>query len=234
MPANSVQCKVNELRYITPTVFELLFESEPGFDFKAGQFISIVVPGAGPNGRNLRRAYSIASAPGVNPVELCIKVVEGGPGTTYLKNLKKDELFQGFAPYGSFTYVTPPSRHVVFLATGTGIAPFRSMILSKHYQEARPLSTTCVYGCRFEDELLYGEEFLANEVKLIQTVSRPKGNWSGITGRCTDYLRSVGNDFPWLETDFYLCGNGDMITEVKSILAEKNVTKEAIFQEKYY
>ena len=129
MPAE-YRCVVKSRRELTPTVFELTFETELPMEFKGGQFVSVVVPGAGPGGRDLRRAYSIASAPHVRPIELCVKLVEKGPGSNYLAGLKPGDSFRGFAPYGDFVFESTPGRHACFIATGTGIAPFRSMLLA--------------------------------------------------------------------------------------------------------
>jgi NAD(P)H-flavin reductase len=219
---------------LTPTVYELGFDTEPKFDFEAGQFISVVVPGAGPKGRDLRRAYSIASAPEVRPVELCIKVVEDGPGSNYLYKLRPNDEFKGYAPYGDFTFEPKAGRHAFFISTGTGIAPFRAMVMSEAYRKATPVSAKCIIGVRTEEELLYQKDFDELPVEWISAVSQPSGNWKGFKGRVTDYLRALGPDFPWKETEYYLCGNGSMITEVKAILAEKGVDKESIHQEKYY
>src|SRR3954468_16097009 len=123
MKAREFLCTVKGYRMLTPTVFELTFDTNEPVEFQAGQFISIVIPGAGPKGRDLRRAYSIASAPEVRPVELCVKLVEDGPGTNYLYKLKEGDSFRGFAPYGDFTYEPKPGRHAMFIATGTGLAP---------------------------------------------------------------------------------------------------------------
>jgi NAD(P)H-flavin reductase len=204
------------------------------FNFEAGQFVSVVVPGAGPKGRDLRRAYSIASAPESRPVELCVKLVEEGPGTNYLYGLKPGDSFRGFAPYGDFVYEPKEGRHAVFVATGTGIAPFRSMVFSRAYRAAPPKSATCLLGVRDEPELLYPDLWELPELKWVPCVSQPRSDWKGFKGRVTDYLRTLPADFPWLETEFYLCGNGAMITEVKALLAEKGVQKDSIHQEKYY
>lgn len=234
MPAFEVRCTVKSFKMLTPSVYELGFETEPPFHFEAGQFISVVVPGAGPKGRDLRRAYSIASSPEMRPVELCIKLVEDGPGSNYLYKLRPDDCFKGFVPYGDFTYEAKSGRHALFISTGTGIAPFRAMVLSEAYKKNPPLSATCLLGVRTEDEILYERDFEDMPVKWVKTVSQPQGEWKGFKGRVTDYIRTLGADFPWKETDYYLCGNGAMITEVKAILAEKGVEKDSIFQEKYY
>lgn len=220
---------------LTPTVFETTFETNHPVEFKAGQFVSIVIPGAGPNGRDLRRAYSIASAPDKRPVELCIKLVEGGPGTQYIYSLKPGDKFRGFAPYGDFVYKPKPGKGVCFVATGTGIAPFRSMVLSEHLKANQPKSLLCLMGVRKREELLYLDSFGSETgCKFVPMLTQPDDDWRGFRGRVTDYLRELGDGYAWLENDYYLCGNGAMITEVKSILTEKGVTKDAIHQEIYY
>lgn len=241
MGAKEFRCTVKSFKMLTPTVFEVTFEGEkvlpenPDFHFEAGQFVSVVVPGAGPKGRDLRRAYSIASGPEVKPVELCVKLVEGGPGTNYLYKLRPGDVFKGFAPYGDFLYEAKPGRNACFIATGTGIAPFRSMVQSKAYQAAPPKTAWCLMGVRSEDELCYTEELeRAPGLQWVPAVTQPKGQYAGFRGRVTDWLRAQGTDFPWKETEFYLCGNGAMITEVKALLADKGVDKDSVHQEKYY
>lgn len=229
------QCSVRGFQMLTPTVFELTFDTHSPVEFQAGQFISIVIPGAGPKGRDLRRAYSIASAPEKRPVELCIKVVEDGPGTNYLYALRPGQTFRGFAPYGDFTYEPKPNRHACFIATGTGVAPFRSMVFSRAYQASPPVSATCLLGVRSENELLYLSDMAKlPHLKWVEAVTYPGPTWVGTPGRVTDHIRKLGNDFPWLGTEYYLCGNGAMIAEVKAILTERGVQKDSIHQEKYY
>lgn len=235
MPAIELHCTVKSFRMLTPTVFEIAFEADKPVHFEAGQFISVVIPGAGPKGRDLRRAYSIASAPEPRPIELCVKLVEGGPGTNYLYKLRPGDVFRGYAPYGDFTFEPKPGRHACFISTGTGIAPFRSMIQSSHFAEHRPPSAMCLLGVRDEAELLYMDDLGGDAtIRWVPCVSRPSGDWQGFKGRVTDFLRSLGDSYPWTEAEYYLCGGGAMIDEVKQILADRGVQKESIHQEVYY
>lgn len=235
MKAIEFKCVVKSHRMLTPTVFEVTFDTEQPLEFKAGQFVSVIIPGAGPHGRDLRRAYSIASGPEARPVELCVKLVEDGPGTNYLYKMRNGETFRGVAPYGDFIYRTHSAKNACFIATGTGIAPFRSMVYSNQYRADPPARAYCLLGVRTESELLYTDEFKGlDRLEFVPIVSQPDGPWDGFRGRVTDYLRSLPASFPWVETEYYLCGNGSMITEVKAILAEKGVIKEHIHQEKYY
>jgi len=234
MAATEFQCTVRSFRMLTPTVFEVTFDADKPFTFEAGQFVSIVIPGAGPKGRDLRRAYSIASAPETSPVELCVKLVEEGPGTNFLYKLRTGDQFRGFAPYGDFTFEAKPERRACFISTGTGIAPFRAMVYSNHFKNARPLDVTCLLGVRTEDELLYLDMADVPGLKFVSTVSQPRESWTGFRGRVTDWFRSQNETYPWLETDYYLCGNGAMITEMKEILTARGVQKDSIYQEIYY
>lgn len=237
----TVQAELVSKKSLTADVIEFLFRPEPEFAFQPGQFISIVVPGRGPGGRDLRRAYSIASSPELlregRPVfELCVKLVEGGPGTQYLNSLKIGEKLTGMAPFGDFVYKPKSGRHALFIATGTGIAPFRAMALSRVFREQPPASTRILFGARNEGDLLYTEELnsvLGGE-NYIQALSRAGGEWSGVRGRVTDWLRQNQAEIAWKDTEFYLCGNGAMIDEVKQILAAEGVEKPSIHQEVYY
>ncbi len=226
---------------LTEDVIELHFEPKPAFEFAPGQFISVIIPGKGPGGRDLRRAYSIASGPelvrsGKSTLELCVKIVENGPGTQYLNALKIGDSIKGMAPYGDFVYKTKPGKHALFIATGTGIAPFRSMIYSKVFAENKPLSATLLFGARAPGDLLYVDELdhALGKKSFVKTLSRVPGHTDAFKGRVTDWLRDHTSEIHWKETDFYLCGNGAMIDEVKQILADKGVEKGSIHQEVYY
>jgi ferredoxin-NADP reductase len=170
-------------------------------------------------------------------VELCIKLVAGGPGTNYLFKLRPGDTFRGLAPYGDFTYERVEGNHACFISTGTGIAPFRSMMLSREFLDHPPKSTTCLLGVGDESEVIYEEQLKKLPVpsmKFVTAVSRPRGEWNGFKGRVTDYLRTLGDDYPWTQTQYYLCGNGAMIEEVKRLLADKGVSKDSVHVEVYY
>jgi len=230
-----ISCKVKHLKKLTPQIFELAFETEPEVSFIAGQFISILIPNAGPKGRNLRRAYSFASSPDVRPFELCIQIIEDGPGTQYLSQLKPGECFEAQAPFGKFVYESTPERRVCFISTATGLAPFRSILISKSYLAQPAKEVSCLFGIRHLSEMLY-EADLSNrdDIQWVPCITKPEDNWDGFKGRVTDYLRTLPDSYPWKETDFYLCGNGAMIKEVKEILKEKGLSKEQIFHEAYF
>lgn len=236
--------KILSKKTLAHEVFELKIEKPEGFKFKAGQYISIVIPGAGPGGRNLRRAYSIASAPEQEEIELCIKKVEGGPATTYLDNLEPGEFFEAQAPFGDFCLDHSLDLPCIFIGTGTGIAPFRSMVLSNEWR-ANP-KVGFLLGVRSEQDILYPELFLQEKARLFQqsphiriALSRPQEHWIeqnpevGFHGRVTQYLQQL--EWEFTRSHFYLCGSGAMIQEVKDFLMQKkSVLKDHIHTEKYF
>jgi CDP-4-dehydro-6-deoxyglucose reductase len=129
------------------------------FDFEPGQFVTIDLPiHEKPNKR--WRSYSIASWPdGTNVIELLIVLLEGGKGTSYLFQEGKvglELILRG--PQGVFTLPKPIDKDLYFICTGTGIAPFRSMI---HYIQEHKIPHKDIYlifGTRKRDDLLYMDE----------------------------------------------------------------------------
>ncbi len=221
--------------YITPTVFEIDFKLSIPLSFEAGQFIMVKFKDPENPDKTLSRAYSIASSPEESVLKLCVKLVDGGKGTNYLNSLKVGHSVDLTGPYGKFVYKTQKPRFPFFISTGTGIAPYLSMVESKSFLENIPQQTICLLGVRTEDEILYEHAFSKiPSLQYIATVSQPKGSWSGFKGRVTDYLKELSQTFDWTLGDFYLCGNGAMIKEVKEFLIQKGVAKENIHQEIYF
>lgn len=252
MPPISARFVVEYHRFLNEDVFEVGLiphvEDLPQLEkteFLGGQFASIVIPGAGPQGRDLRRAYSIASSPDLwsaqRKLELCVKVVPNGPGTTYLKNLKVGQEAKLYLPYGDFVYESSPEREVYFIATGTGIAPFRSMVLSNMFLKSRPKKAKVLFGVKTASELFYESELVKTwnnstyQVDPVFCLSREtieKPHY--FSGRVTAALQSETLSVDWMNSDFYLCGGSAMIDEVKKIALGNGTPKEHIFQEIYY
>jgi ferredoxin-NADP reductase len=218
---------------ITPTVFELEFIPDIDFQFDAGQFLQITLADPREEGKTIKRSYSIASNPENKSIMLCIKLVEDGLGTPQLKNLKIGDKIQCTAPFGKFTYKTEPNRYPVFIATGTGIAPFYSMLKSLEHHAKLPIESLCLLGVRSEDEVLYDNYFKnISGLTWQPCVSQASPSWKGFRGRVSGFLRD--NHVTWDSADYYLCGNGAMIKEIKELLQEKGVDKSKIHQEIYF
>ncbi len=228
-----IPAKVIRNEYITPTVFEMDLKPEGNLSFLAGQFVQFVLPDPRNPEKKLKRSYSICSAPETNFLRFCIKLVEDGLGTPQLTKFEVGQEINLIGPFGKFIYVES-ERAPFFISTGTGIAPFYSMLDSMKARQALPKKAISLLGVRTEDEILY-DDYMSSYPNLdwIKAVSRPKGQWDGFHGRVTDYLRSL-NNFAYNDYDYYLCGNGAMIKEVKEFLAEQGVEKKQIYQEIYF
>ncbi len=214
--------------------FRLRFEPGTEFDFEAGQFANVFVPET-VDRKGLKRPYSIASPPiWKGFIDLCWKKVEGGIATSYLWTLKQGDKLQIQAPLGRFTLPKELPKRIVFISTGTGIAPFRSMIHVLLDQKAN-CEIWNIFGNRFDEDVLYQEEFegLAKKhsnFKNVFTVSRPK-NWKGETQYVQHMLKKYIPSAQ--DTKIYICGLTSMINEVVATATEMGFTKEQIHFEKY-
>lgn len=254
MKGSPIGCKVKEVRLLTSHICELSFETEGNFDFQAGQYVNVLIPNGGKGNRAFARNYCLATPPEKRPMELCFELV--GSGTSYLSKLRSGDTFKIRGPFGKFAFEGKANRHFCYLATGSGIGPFRSIVFSNHFKKAPPISATCVLGVENEEEIIYREEmerFDADSPShhFIPVLSHPKSpTWKGIRGKVADCLKSFGANFPllnnqdlildgiegfpWARTEFYLCGDGAMIEEVEGVLLEKGVAPSSIHQEVYF
>lgn len=233
--AREITCTVKSKVWLTPTVFSLSFEPSRRFKFEAGQFLSIVVPlpfVPPGSGSRLRRIYSFACGPGQG-YELCVKQTQG-PGTSYLASLKPGDVFGATAPYGDFVHEPRAERGVCLVSTGTGIAPFRSMMFSERFWDEPPTQCLSLFGASTEQEIIYPEGFSHIGVQTVNALSKAGPDWTGFRGRVTDFLASLPPDWGWTTTDFYMCGNGEMVRSVAALLRSRGVAPTAIHQEAYF
>jgi CDP-4-dehydro-6-deoxyglucose reductase len=190
------------------------------------------------NGREITRPYSIASPPGGNQFALCLNRVPDRLLSSYLFELKPGEEIDMQEPFGYFT-LRHPGRQAVFVATGTGIAPFRSMLL--HYVPRTEPHITLLFGARSEQGLLYQEEFeqLASEhptFRFLPTISRPGASWKGRTGRVQEHLdEALAFHMPGnaSDLDVYVCGLREMVDNVREALKQRGLDRKQIIYEKY-
>ncbi len=182
---------------------EIALSRPDGFSFTPGQSIRIV-EGA------LERDYSIASGPADDRLVIHVRIVENGVLTPILASAKVGRTFLIDGPRGYFT-LQPSDLPVVLVATGTGAAPFLSMV------RAGLAGFTMAYGVRRAEELIHPDELGRAAALFVPCISRgPAGD--GFAGRVTDWART--RLAPGAR-DFYLCGRGDMIGEMETIVDER-------------
>lgn len=202
-------------------------------EFAAGQYVSMKV-----SDRGERRSYSICSNPGVqHGFELLIDITPGGVGSQYLQNLKLGDVVEVLAPMGVFTLNGPQTeKALAFVATGSGIAPFRSMVqyLLQEQHDQRPI--TLYWGLRYAQDLFWQNDFqdMAEafpNFKFHPVLSKAPDEWPLCRGRVTDCLSVHGVN---AETGFYLCGNDHMVKDSIALLQQAGVPAEHVHHEKFY
>jgi len=141
-------------------------------------------------------------------------------------------------PLGYFT-LRHPERHAVFVATGTGIAPFRSMLLD-HLPRTQP-KITLLFGTRYEHSLLYREDMERLEkefpsFRFLPTLTCPGESWKGRTGRVQQHLDealALRSPEDMANVDVYVCGLKEMVDDVRHELKQRGFNRQQIIFEKY-
>lgn len=210
--------KVLDLRQLTENTF-ILSLPKSRFKFIAGQHISLSIMGDYQS-----REYSIYSAEEGDNLEILVKEVEGGYFSPKLKHLKIDDMVEVHGPFGKFGLDEKKrdTHQHVFIASGTGIAPFHSVVKS-----VPGLNYKVILGVRYTSEA-YEIEHYERERFTVCASRDEKGDFNG---RLTEYLKKT--DFV-KHTCFYLCGNSDMIFDAMEILKSKGFDRESVTVEVYF
>ena len=218
---------------ISSKVYEVHFalNDPPEITFQVGHTIMIYIE------EGVNRSMSIASTPAVkNELVMCWDVSPMGKGCQWLLSKNVGDSVEFMGPLGVFLYNHESTHNAVFVATGTGIAPFYSA-LNEFLPTGTMPKTTLYWGLRHEEDLFWNEQLtnLANNNPAFEykvCLSQPSESWSGRKGHVTSYVMNEETDFA--NTDFYLCGSGKMVTEVVELLTAKNVPKEQIKRELFF
>lgn len=213
---NKMICEVLRIEHLTDETFILTIKN-PGISFQPGQYMILSLPEDKES-----REYSIYNKPNQTELQFLIREVKDGYLSKALKKLKVGSSVEVEGPFGFFTIPETDSENqkYVFIATGTGISPFHSMIVS------RPgLNHTLIHGVRYQDER-YDYADYKNYQACISTIPS-----SGFKGRVTDFIKTV--QLP-TDANYYLSGNSAMINEVTDYLLNKEVLFNKINTEIYF
>lgn len=236
--------RIEDATYNTKRFFIEVPELD-SFDFIPGQFVTLDLPIH--EKKNKRwRSYSIASWPdGTNVFELLIVLMEGGAGTTYLFNevaVGSELIYRG--ALGVFTLPQPLEKDLFLICTGTGIAPFRSMLQYMYLHSQPHKNIYLLFGCRTQKDLLYFDEIKTLENQLenfsfMPTLSREQ--WDGHQGYVHSLYEEICNlnnkactDLQNLKpASFFLCGWKAMIDDARKRIAELGYDKKSVHLELY-
>lgn len=203
---------------VGPSVRVLRVRRPEGWTFVPGQYAKLGLASAS------SRSYSIASPPHQSDLEFCVRLVPGGKLTPSLFSLTPGSTLQiGPRAKGAFRLDSSKRSHLM-VATGTGIAPFRSMISSElHANSAHRF--TVVHGASHAHDLPFADELMAaslgsDQLRYVPTVSRPPPRpWSGRSGRAEVVAAELAPDLSRSEPlQVYACGNAGMIDNLERLL----------------
>lgn len=230
MPAFT-EGKVVSLVRPASTHVEVVFETREPLTFLPGQFISIKV-----DERNIR-SYSLSGQVGANRYGMIVDVKPGGPGSTFFDGLQLDQTFTFLGPLGRFVYhPDDDAKELIFLATGTGVAPFKAMLEDAFaHNDTRPL--TLYFGLRYFEDIFWDEYFNTLQAnhpnfKFVLCLSKPNEHWKGVVGHITDFVKKEHPNLS--DASAYLCGNGTMIVEATDILKNAQMPETRIYMEKFF
>ncbi|HKS73086.1 MAG TPA: FAD-dependent oxidoreductase [Terriglobales bacterium] len=215
---------------------EFEFPTLTRFGFVAGQWLSLKANK--PDGEEITRAYSIASPPDdLNRFALCLNRVQDGFMSNYLCDLNVGAELPCQGPFGDFI-LRPPMEDTIFIATGTGIAPFRSMLHWLLGDESRHLGKQLwlVFGSRHEKDIYYHQEFLQlaeqhENFHYRPTLSRGGPEWTGLRGYVQEHVPGIVGGRSDMHA--YICGLDKMIKANRDLLKGLGWDRKSIRYEKY-
>ncbi len=232
---------VEKTEDLTPTnkgITLRITSPEDGILFKPGQYVQLQVPPFKLSKTSEFRAYSIASnADDTTHVQLVITKVENGIVSTYVHDyLKEGDEVTIRGPFGDF-FLRDSQRDILFIATGSGLAPVMSMLYQIEGEEIKR-KTTLFFGDRkphdlyFQDQLIYWQKSIVN-FTFIPTLSRAveEDSWNGEKGRVTTLIhKHIPDNTP---LDVYICGAPPMVESCAKVLRQKGIPASNVFYDKF-
>lgn len=207
-------CRVQAIERLSHDVMRVALRLPPAADFRfePGQYVDVIGRGG------LRRSYSIASTPSAGQaIELHIRQVPGGAMSDYwFSHAKPNDLLRLHGPLGTFFIRESSGLDLVFLATGTGLAPIKSMLESLAQRPATPRSVRLYWGGRIPADFYWDAAHAGNALRFVPVLSRAASDWNGVRGHVQDALLSDGCD--WDRTAVYACGSEAMIHSARERL----------------
>ena len=224
--------------------FWVRFDGEPT-PFEPGQYMTI---GVMVDGRLVQRPYSVASPPfnaGTDGYEFYVRLVQGGTFTPLLWRMPVGQRMRMIGPKGKFMLQPGDERTHIFISSGTGNAPFVSM-MKQDLHDGQTRKVVFLNGVSYAHELGYRDQLEQWErsgeypVTFMPTVSRPSdpanASWMGRTGRVEAILAPVLDELGLSAANSvaYICGNPDMILAAEQTLLERGYPEEQVHKELYW
>jgi CDP-4-dehydro-6-deoxyglucose reductase len=232
LPASkTLPCRISSIDRLATDVVRIMLRLPPTADFRSipGQYIDVIGPGG------VRRSYSLANANTADKtLELHIRAVHGGLMSDYwFKQSKANDLLRFNGPLGTFFLRGLEKLHLVFLATGTGIAPVKAMLesLANTEPEQAPQSVTVFWGGRTAEDLYFDPQAIPAGHRFVPVLSRAASGWAGVSGYVQNALLAMQPDLA--RTAVYACGSDAMIRSAKSSLLAAGLPDNRFFADAF-
>tara|TARA_R100001377_G_scaffold85293_1_gene71296 strand:+ start:7042 stop:8055 length:1014 start_codon:yes stop_codon:yes gene_type:complete len=224
-------CRIHRLEKLAVDVLRVVLRIPPtqGFDFFPGQYIEVLKQGGA------RRSYSLANSSAANSLlELHIRFIPKGIMSEYWFSCAKlNDLLWLNGPLGTFFLRNVAQRDLVFLATGTGFAPVKSMLESLGHFSAQqmPRSVNVFWGGRTPEDLYWDLSSLAGTYNYVPVLSRANNNWDGVRGYVQNALirKSLNLD----KAVVFACGSEAMIDSARQLLNAKGLPEHRFFSDAF-
>lgn len=221
-PAKTLPCRIQSLQKISADVMKIVLRLPPNnsFDYLPGQYIDVVGHGG------VRRSYSIANAPRADQtLEIHVRQVLGGVMSQYwFEQAKPNDLLRFHGPLGTFFLRSIDGLDLIFLATGTGIAPVKSMLEQLGQSgQSKARSVSVFWGGRTQSDLYWDVQQTASRHQFVPVLSRAGSEWRGETGHVQQALLS--GQWDWQRAVVYACGSDAMIHDARQQLIEAGLSE---------
>ena len=225
-----IPSKISVIEKLTDDVLKVTLRIPPNsnFNFNSGQYVNIIKG-------NLTRSYSIANCSNHNnELEFFIKkYINGLMSEYFFKEAKLNDLLRLEGPIGTFFLRDSSFKNIVFLATGTGIAPIKSILegLDKSHEQYQNKNFWVIVGARYQEDLFWKPNFKNLNIKYIPVLSRAENDWNGSQGYVQDIVLNQQIDLE--NSQVYACGSNDMINSAKELFIKNNLKENNFFSDAF-
>jgi len=227
----TLPCRINTLETPVDGVIKVILRLPPtsNFAFLPGQYVDVIGQGG------VRRSYSLANTSAAEGLlELHIRAVPGGVMSEYwFRHARVNDLLRINGPLGTFFLRESARLNLIFLATGTGIAPVKSMLggINSAPSEQRPPSVSVYWGARSLPELYWDVNDAPGSHRYVPVLSRASADWSGARGYVQDIAMAENKDLK--NTIVYACGSDAMIHGAKATMLEAGLPERRFFSDAF-
>lgn len=226
-----VPAKVNSIEDLNEDVIKIVFRLPPtaNFKFNAGQYVNLIKG-------NLSRSYSVANSfsSSSNQLEFFIKKYKNGLMSKYwFEEAKTNDLLRIEGPLGSFFLRESKKKHIIFLATGTGVAPIKAILDDLENNQFKNIKEKKIWvfvGARYEKDLFWNPK-TNNKIVYIPTLSRANDTWEGETGYVQDIVLKQNIDLK--DAQVYACGSNEMIASAKKVFVMNNLEEDKFYSDAF-